>query len=193
MPEPAPIKNKTIKRVKLFSLILSLLVLIFFTYSIINYGLLKNQIEDGLGNQVIKYGYIAVFILAFLLEGTPQPFVSALFPFINGLMLGLDFQILLLVTIMGATLSGFTTYVIGLIYGKKLAVKITGEETFEKYNSLFKRYGKPGMVIIALTPFPYFPILGGIFKMDLRDFITFAIIPRIFHFVIFGYIFHWIV
>ena len=181
-------KFKPFKLLRKLSFILGLIVLALFIYTLINFGLLQNQLEAGLENQILKYGYISIFIISFLLEGLPQPFVSAIFPFITGVVLGLDFKLLLLVTISGAIISGFFAYTIGLIYGKKLAIKITGEENFQTYHDLFKRYGKLGMTIIALTPLPYFPILAGVFKMYLGDFIRFAVIPRILHFLIFGYL-----
>jgi len=183
---------KNIKKLKIASLILGLIVLLVFTYSIINFSLLQNQINDSLGNQVQKYGYIAVFILAFILEISPQPFASAIIPYTNGLILGLDFKSLLTVTIVGVILSSLTAYAIGIRYGEKVTIKLVGKENFEKSDKTFKKYGKPGMALLALTPLPYFPILGGVFKMDFKDFLLFAIIPRIIHFLIFGYFLFWL-
>jgi len=181
-------KFKPFKLLRTLSYFLGLAILALFIYALINFGLLQNQLETSLENQILKYGYISIFIIAILLEGLPQPFVSAIFPFITGVVLGLDFKLLLLITIAGAILSGFVAYAIGIIYGKKIAIKIAGKENYQTYHDLFKRYGKLGMTIIALTPLPYFPILAGVFKMNLGDFIRFAVIPRIFHFLIFGYL-----
>ena len=179
---------ENIKKLKIASLTLGLIVLLVFIYSIINYSLLQNQINDSLGNQVQKYGYIAVFILAFILEISPQPFASAIVPYTNGLILGLEFKSLLITTIAGVIIASLTAYVIGIKYGKRVTVKLVGEENFEKSYDTFKKYGKPGMALLALTPLPYFPIIGGLFKMNFKDFILFAIIPRIIHFLVFGYI-----
>ncbi|MBT4166350.1 hypothetical protein HOE04_04900 [archaeon] len=181
-------KFKPFKLLRTLSFILGLTILALFIYTIINFGFLQNQLEAGLKNQILQYGYISIFLISFLLEGLPQPFVSAIFPFITGVVLGLDFKLLLLITIAGAILSGFIAYAIGIIYGKKIAIKIAGEENYQTYHNLFKKYGKLGMTIIALTPLPYFPILAGVFKMNLGDFIRFAVLPRIIHFLVFAYI-----
>ena len=181
-----------IKKIKIFSIILGILALLLFFYSFVNYSLLQNQINESLGVQVQKYGYIAVFILAFILEISPQPFASAIVPYTNRLVLGLDFKILLTTTIIAVILSSITAYIIGIKYGKRLTVKFVGEENFEKSYNTFQKYGKPGMAVLALTPLPYFPILGGVFKMNFKDFLLFAIIPRIIHFLIFGYFLFWV-
>jgi len=180
--------NKSIKKIKILSSIFALIILILFIFSLINYSVLSNQVDESLNNQVEKYGYIGVFILAFILEISPQPFASALVPYANGIIFGLDFKLLLAITILAVILSSLTAYWIGLKYGKRVAIKFTGEETYQKYHNIFKKYGKPGMAILALTPIPYFPILAGLFKMNLKNFIIFAVIPRIFHFLVFGYL-----
>lgn len=48
------------------------------------------------------------------------------------------------------------------------------------------------MAVLALTPIPYFPILGGLFKMKVSDFIIYGIIPRILNFFILGWLFMWV-
>ncbi len=181
-------QSKNIKIIKAISFTIALIVLAFFIYSLVNYKVLKNQVESSIDNQVEKYGYWAVFTLSFILEISPQPIASAIIPFTNGLILGLDPLALFSATLLGAILASFVAYAIGLRYGKSLTIKITGEETYEKYNKYFKKYGKAGMSLLALTPIPYFPIIGGLFKMKFKDFIIYAIIPRIIHLVVFGYI-----
>ncbi len=176
------------KKIKIFSLVFSLLVLGLLVYSIFNYSFLKNQINDNLNNQVIKYGYIAVFVLSFLLEISPQPFASAIIPFANGMVLGLDYYSLLISTILGVITSSFAGYFLGIYFGKEIVLKFTGEENYEKYYRIFKKYGKFGMALIAITPLPYFPIIAGVFKMDFFDFVFYAVIPRVVYFFVFGYV-----
>jgi len=180
-----------IKLLKITSFTLGLIVLFFFVYSLINFSLLQNQIEESLANQVETYGYLAVSVFAFILEITPQPFASALIPYSNGLILGLGFIPLLTITIISVISASLVAYAIGIKYGKTITIKLVGEENYEKSYETFKKYGKPGMALLALTPIPYFPILGGIFKMSLKEFLIFAVFPRIIHFLIFGWVIYW--
>ena len=181
-----------IKFLKIISLILGLIVLGFFIYSIINFAVLENQLNDNLQGQVDRYGLIAVFLLAFILEVIPQPFVSSIVPFANGLLFGLDFTGLLIVTLLAIIFSSFTAYFLGIYFGKRLTVRLIGQDNYEKTYEMFRLYGKQGMVILALTPIPYFPILGGVFKMKPYDFVLYAVIPRIAHIIIFSYLVLWI-
>jgi len=176
------------KKIKICSLVFSLLVLGLLIYSIFNYSFLKNQINENLNSQVVKYGYVAVFVLAFLLEISPQPFASAIVPFTNGLVLGLSYNYLLIYTLLAVVTSSFIAYLLGIYFGKGLTIKLVGEENYDKYHEIFKKYGKFGMALIAITPLPYFPIIAGLFKMDFFDFIFYAVIPRVVYFFIFAYV-----
>jgi len=180
--------TKELKKVKIISWIIGLIILILFIYVIINYTVLKNQLSENLEQQIETYGYVAVLIFTFLLEISPQPFVSGLVPFATGVIFGLNIKILFIYTIIGVFLSSFTAYFLGIKFGEKIVIMIVGKKNYKKIHGFFIKYGKPGMLLLALTPIPYFPILAGIFKMNTSDFLLFAIIPRICHFFIFGYL-----
>ncbi len=181
-------QKSVIKWIKRGSFLFGLIILVLLIYSLLNYNTLQSQIEGSLKSSIDKYGYWVVFISAFLLEVIPQPFVSALVPFANGLLLGLDFKTLFFYMFIGAISSNFFGYYLGIKYGPRISIQIVGEENYEKGLSWFKKYGKIGISILALTPLPYFPILTGIFKMKFREFIAYAIIPRTFHLIIFSYL-----
>lgn len=176
---------KTIKRL---SIVFSLVILVLLIYSAINYRLLHNKIDSSLDEQVKNYGYLGVFIISYIVEILPQPFVSALVPYANGLIFGLGFIPLLIITLIAVLLSSITGYYLGFFYGKKITMNIIGKEHYKKYSRFFKKYGNFAMTIAALTPFPYLPLVPGIFKMNLKNFILHALIPRLIYFVIFCYI-----
>ncbi len=177
--------HKTFKKI---SVIFSLIILLIFIFSLINYKVLKKSLDETLSNQVGNYGYFAVFLISYAVEILPQPFVSALVPFANGLVLELEYSFLLIYTLIAVVLSSLTGYAIGLLYGKKFTMKIFGKEKYDKYNRLFKKYGNYAMTIAAFTPFPYLPIVPGVFKMKLKNFILFALIPRITYITVFTYV-----
>ena len=170
------------KRFKQITFIFSLIILIILIYSIINFGVLKNQINENLNNKIQKYGYITIFIVGFLGEIIPQPFVSAIIPFTNGLLLNLNHKILLTILLTSTILSSLLGYVLGHVYGKGIILKFIEEENYHKYKKLFKKYGKLGMTIAAFTPLPYLPIIPGLFKMKFKDFIIYGLIPRLIYF-----------
>ena len=87
----------------------------------------------------------------------------------------------------------FVAYFIGTGLSKKYGAELVGEESYEKNIELFRKYGRFGISILALTPLPYFPVLTGIFRMTFRNFLIFAIAPRIFHFLIFSYVIYYII
>ena len=176
------------KKLKIASFIIGLLVLSLFLYSLFNYRILNREIEQGVSDYVDKYGYASVFILGFILESSPQPFVSALAPLASGLLVGLSFSTLLIITWVATTISSLTAYIIGRIYGKRFVTKLVDKESYEEYNNLFKKYGKLAFAIVALTPVPYFPVIAGVFKMKLKDFALYALSFRLAHYLIFSYL-----
>lgn len=178
-------KPKTIKKI---SIIFSLVILVLLISSLINYKILHNKLDDTLGRQVQKYGYIAIFIVSYTVEILPQPFVSALVPYINGLVLGLNFKLLLVYTLIAVFLSSLTGYYFGVLYGGRITIKIFGQENHDKYSCLFKKYGNYAMTIAAFTPFPYLPVVPGVFKMSLKNFILHALIPRVVYFSVLCYV-----
>ena len=180
--------KETFNKIKNFSIFFGILILILLGFGIANYKDIQGAIGENLAQQVESYGYPTVFITAFLVELLPQPFVSSLVPFTSGLVFGLDFTTLLILLLIGALSSNYLAYYLGIRYGKRVSIRLVGEENYENSLTLFKKYGKLGISMFALTPLPYFPILGGIFKMNLWEFTVYAIIPRIFHFLIASYI-----
>ena len=164
-------------------LILVLLAIIIFNYSYLS-GLLGGFFED----QIQIWGYFGVSISSFILELIPQPFLSALVPFTTGLLLKLDFQYLFFTMLISSIIANYIAYFFGKYYGDSIALFLVSKESYEKSLNWFGKYGKKSITFLALTPIPYFPVMGGIFKMTLREFTVYAIIPRIFHFIIFAHL-----
>lgn len=185
-------KGYHVRVYRLITFLVGLLVLGLMIYSLVNYSYLHNSINAEFAEFVGKYGLLSVFILTFLVEISPQPFVSSIFPLLTGFILGLDPFYLFTFTILAVISSSLFAYYVGIHLGKKITIRIIGQDNYEKARSRFKRYGKAGMAILALTPIPYFPILAGLFKMDLVDFILYGVIPRIIHFIVLGSFLVWV-
>ncbi|MFH1359319.1 MAG: VTT domain-containing protein [archaeon] len=185
-------KIRKAKLVRIISFVLGLVVIGVFIYLAFRYGYLGKDVESIFGKGVLKYGYVAVFIFSFLLEAAPQPFASSLVPLAIGVLVGLDFEALIAYTLIAVVLASLVSYWVGIFFGKRIVVKIVGKERFLSYELYFQKYGKAAMIILAVTPIPYFPILGGIFKMKFNDFVVYAVIPRIAQVIAYGYVISWV-
>jgi membrane protein YqaA with SNARE-associated domain len=162
-----------------------IIIITLLFVSISNYTYLSNTAENFLKNQVSSFGYSAIGTSVFILELIPQPFLSSLIPFTIGVLFNLNYIYLILIVVSTSIIANYTAYFLGLKYGTSLAKFFITQNNYEKSIKWFDKYGKKSISFLALTPLPYFPIMGGVFKMTLKQFTIYAIIPRIFHFIIF--------
>lgn len=179
-------RRKKFARLKRILLILGVTTITLL--AILNYNHIEEKIGVILGDQIENFGYAAIIFAVFLLEAVPQPFVSALVPFTTGFFLGLDFHNLVIITLITAISANYLAYFFGYYYSDTIGKFLVNPKNYEKSLRWFEKYGKKGIAILALTPLPYFPIMGGVFKMSLKDFSIYAIIPRILHFLTFAYL-----
>lgn len=177
---------------KAINILIAVAVIATLIYSFLNYNSIETSLNEELGENIEKYGYLAVFVLTFLIEISPQPFVSSIFPLLTGVLLGLNPYYLFLMVILSVLASSIFAYYLGISLGRKVTVRLVGKENYNNAHKRFKKHGKWGMAVLALTPIPYFPILGGLFKMKVSDFIIYGIIPRLINFFILGWIFIWV-
>jgi len=100
----------------------------------------------------------------------------------------LNFNVITLfwLTIIGSILANYAAYYLGLSLESSAVKLFVKEENYDKSLSWFNKYGKKSFSLLALSPLPFFPILGGVFKMNFFEFTKYAIIPRIIHYLIFG-------
>jgi len=94
-------------------------------------------------------------------------------------LIKLNLLICFILIAIASILSSLLFYSLGYIKGEKFALCFVKEESYEKYNEMFKRKGKFALSIAALTPVPYLPIIPGVFKMHLIDFLLYGVTVRI--------------
>ncbi len=176
------------RKIKLISKIICILVVLLLIFSIVNYRILKKSVSEGVNDYVIKYGLIAVFILIFILEVSPQPFVSGLAPLASGMAFGISDSSILVIAVVSVIISGFAAYSFGRVYGDSITPKIIGKKHYNRYVRLSKKHGNGALAVAAFSPIPYFPVLAGAFKIDIKNFFIFGIFFRILHYLVFGYI-----
>ena len=170
------------------NLILSLMGCVLAIIILIHYNTLYNFSNTFLETQIQNWGYQAIFVSVFILELIPQPLLSGLVPFATGMLFDLSFWVLLCITIIASIIANYTAYFLGIQYGEPIAHFFVSKKNYNRSIVWFQKHGKKSITLLALTPLPYFPIMGGIFKMTFREFTLYAIIPRILHFTIFSYL-----
>jgi membrane protein YqaA with SNARE-associated domain len=135
----------------------------------------------------VKSGYFGVLLFSFLLEISFQLIGPDLL-LVAGVLMKMKMFYLLFSIITGSIIAGFLGYHLGLVYGDSILSFALRKRNMIKAIEIFKIYGKFGLTILALTPLPYFPILGGIFSLRLKEFIIYAMIPRIIRYMGLAYL-----
>ncbi|MFT4313292.1 MAG: YqaA family protein [Candidatus Woesearchaeota archaeon] len=128
-----------------------------------------------------EYGYLAIFILAFLLDFIIQP-VGPDIPLMLGVSV-LNPLFVLIAVLCGSYLTMIAAYYIGKNLGEPAVKKLVGEKKFEKIQSK-KSYGKWYLAMSSLTPLPYVPYLSGMWNLSFKEVVYVMVIPRTIRFCI---------
>lgn len=168
---------------KIISLIIGLVVLSVLI--VLNFNYFEDFISDFIENRLVSWGYIGFLLIIFLIEALPQPFLSALIPFTTGVILNFNVIYLFWITVIGAIFANYAAYFLGLSLEESAISLFIKKEKYEKSLAWFNKYGKKSISLLALSPLPFFPMLGGVFKMSFLEFTKYAIIPRIIHYLVF--------
>lgn len=162
----------------------SLLFLVAIT-CLYHYQSLSNYLDSILHSGIENYHYYAFAGSILFIEFFPQPFLSSWVPFVIGVLFGLNYFNLMVISIVFSIISNYLAFWVGFKFGESVVPFFIGEKNYLKSKKWFDRYGNKSIMFLALTPLPYFPVLGGLFKMTTREFTVYAILPRVVHFIIF--------
>ncbi|MBU2522763.1 MAG: VTT domain-containing protein [Nanoarchaeota archaeon] len=143
--------------------------------------------QEKISTMALGIGYFGIFIFTFLLDVSFQILSPDIF-LISGIIAGMNFIHLTTIVIIASWISGIVAYYLGITHSKIMLDSVMSRKRSRKALAYFKKYGKFGMALIALTPIPYLPILGGIFRMKIKDFIIYALLIRALHFLMIAYI-----
>ena len=174
------------------NIVIILLIITLSLITILNYSTIEHYINRYVQDLVEEYGYYAIGTLVFFLETVPQPFISALVPLSVGIIFELNIVVLLSMVIIVSITANYTAYFIGYYSSDQITKFFTNKKNYQKVQKWFEKYGKYSLSILALSPLPYLPIIGGIYKMKFIEFTIYAIIPRFIHFLIFGLLIYYV-
>ena len=166
-------------------LILGLLFLIAVLVFLI--VLLKlSYFETLLGEVIRRFGYAAVFILAFVVNVLEQPLSSEV-PAGIAILFGLSFFLILFLTIVGDFLGVLVSFFIGRTFlSGKIHRVCSNEKKYFRYCKIFEKYGKLSLFLAAISPLPYtfFCWMSGAFEMKTKHFFLYGALPRVMRLVI---------
>lgn len=167
---------------------------IFFLLAIIGiYALMlmnSHRLMDEVESNIYLYGWIGLFVASFILELVPQLFDPGYGVFV-AMAAGISILNSTIIIILGSLLGGYISYELGRKFGPKFIFPIFNPKIIDKTVLFFNRYGKYILLLGALTPFPYFPIIFGALMLPRKQFVIYGLIPRIISFILFGLAIHY--
>lgn len=136
---------------------------------------------EGLMNSFIdEFGLIGIMIFSFFADLFEQPFGPEI-PASAGVLLGLNFVLVIVFSVIGSYAGSLINFYIGSRYLSKRVGDIEENKIGKKHYKFFNKYGKLALTLAAISPVPWvaFCWLAGIFKMKLRQFFIWGLIPRL--------------
>jgi uncharacterized membrane protein YdjX (TVP38/TMEM64 family) len=153
------------------------LITLFFIVTTI-FGLTAyNFLEEKVGEQLILYGSAGLFFLAILLEFLPS-YVSAHIGILNAALYNINPLTTVLGLLSGSIMGSLLGFEVGRVYGKDFVKDLIGEKTFKKTEKEINKRGKWIVLIAAISPIPYIPMVIGSLNMARKKFILWGIFPR---------------
>lgn len=155
-------------------------VIAVFIYVLFSFSKFETEIVKSVGN----YGFVAIFVLSFLLDAIMQPLGPDI-PIIAGILAGFNVYWVVILAGAASILASLAGHFLGRWYSDFGFKKVYSIEAYKKWRRFFNKYGRPAVAIAAVTPVPYVPVcwMSGIFEMKLTQFLIFAIIPRTLRFI----------
>jgi membrane protein YqaA with SNARE-associated domain len=131
---------------------------------------------------VLVYGLIAIFSLSFIFDFLVQP-IGPDIPLVAGILLGIPWVHVLLITIAGSMLALIGTYIIGMYIGERGIRSLLGKRRWTKLKEKHI-YGKWALFVGAMTPIPFVPYLAGLYRLSFKDCMLYMALPRSVRFLV---------
>jgi membrane protein YqaA with SNARE-associated domain len=176
-------RNRLFARIAV--ILITVLVIWLFIWSIVNSSNLKTDLEEG----GTTYGATGIFVLSGLLELVPQ-YISPHISLFSSAFLGLNILLGFLLVAIGSFVGSFVGFEIGKSF-RALSLILEdamGHEACSKMKNFLDHHGKWYLIIAALSPLPYVPLVLGMLDMKRRDFFLYGVIPRMIGFLIMTFV-----
>ncbi len=177
--------QKIKKEIHVIEIILIGIIFVLGLIVIFNYQAVKQIVIDNL----LSYGFLAIFILVFLFEFLPQV-LSPDYVVLASISVGLNIYLIVLYAIMGSIIGSLLGYYIGYRHGFKLVSAMIKKESLDRVLRGWDKHGKWFVLVSATAPLPvpYFPLVFGALRMSLKDFLLWGVLPRALGLIVTGWI-----
>lgn len=186
MEEKLVYNPKLKRRMQIIDVILALIIVGFMIFSLINYNNLKQQMTQ----EVEISGLVGVFILTFFLEFIPQ-IMNPILGVLAALTAQINVHFVVLTAVIASFMGSVLGFWIGKKYGSKYVYALFERKTILKIHNFWEKYGKWFVLVSAVTPVPYVPMIFGALHMKWKDFALYGLLPRILNFAVPGYAFYY--
>lgn len=173
------------RKIEIVDLIIILILLGIIIFGLINYNYFMGEIRQ----EVENLGYIGLFLVSALLEFIPN-FLNPYFGMMIAIAAGLNIHLVLLITCTGSLLGSFAGFELGYKWGFKFVAVLFKRSTLERLGRFIENHGRVFLILTALTPLPYLPIVFGAFQISRKEFWFYGILPRMLGLVVLGYGFY---
>lgn len=162
--------KKVLKRATiLFAAIFILLFILSIVY--------QENLEDILGSNISAYGAGFLFFIAFLIELIPN-YLSPHLGVINAYVLDISLETTVLFLLLGSITGSVIGFELGKKYGTHLAENFLAEKEIRQIENVLNKKGRWGILLAAISPIPYLPIILGSIRFSRKNFISFGVVPR---------------
>ena len=84
---------------------------------------------------------------------------------------------------LGSVIGSLAGFEVGLRYREKVLATFVSPRRREAMADLLERRGKWALLVTAVTPLPYIPVLFGTLPLSRTQFTLYAVIPRVLYFL----------
>ncbi|MBI3334853.1 VTT domain-containing protein [Candidatus Pacearchaeota archaeon] len=123
------------------------------------------------------YGVLAFFLISLVLEFVPQ-YISPHIIIFSSPLFNINLFVVLLVTLIGSALGSSLGFAVGRLYGLHFAASLFSTKTLTKIIHAMNEHGRWYVLIAALSPLPFIPLIFGALHFSRRNFFWFGLIPR---------------
>jgi membrane protein YqaA with SNARE-associated domain len=175
-------KRVNLNPYKVGAMIVLMIIVILFLYSIFNYKFLEEKISE----EIKIYGIVGIGFFAFLLDLVPQ-YISPHVLAVIGNLLDMNMFYVILFMVIGSILGSMTAFEIGSKLKKsKFLIEFMGKKREMKIKKGINQGGKYIISLAAISPLPYIPVVIGMLHMERKKFILYGVVPRITGLIVVG-------
>lgn len=173
------------RKIEIIDLIIVLAILGITIIGLFNYNSFEGELRQG----VETTGLIGLFLISFLVEFFPNVF-NPYFGLMVAIATGFNVNISIFVACLGSLMGSVAGFEVGYRWGFRLVAALFEYSTLEKVSKFIENHGKVFLILAALTPLPFLPMVFGAFQISRREFWLYGIIPRMLGLIVLGYGFY---